>query len=117
LFQPRSGEGIFRRYERVNEFEPSVFPSFEAHLSKLGLRKLFRGASRAAETAICGREVSFSKERIPPPRITARRHLSCYVNHFLNLLEARRPNGTGGFSNCCSRQFHRMASDFSSSET
>src|SRR5215471_3905792 len=36
---------------------------------------------------------------------------------FFNLLEARRPNGTGGFSNCCSRQLHRMASDFSSSET
>src|SRR5262249_21581341 len=36
---------------------------------------------------------------------------------FFNLLEARRPKGTGGFSNCCSRQFNRMASDFSSSET
>jgi len=26
----------------------------QPHLSKLGLRKSFRGASRAAETAICG---------------------------------------------------------------
>jgi 3-dehydroquinate dehydratase len=35
------------------------FPSFEAHVSKLALRKSFRGASRTAETTIGGLEVSF----------------------------------------------------------
>jgi hypothetical protein len=34
-------------------------PSSKAHVSKLALRKSFRGASRTAETTIGGLEVSF----------------------------------------------------------
>src|SRR5262245_39250260 len=40
-------------------------PPHEAHLSKLGLRKSLRGASSAAETAICGWGSHFEKSEFP----------------------------------------------------
>ena len=64
----------------------------------------------AAETLTVNRE---SLGQFPPREETS----ELLRQSFFNFLEARRPNGTGGFSNCCSRQLHRMASDFSSSET
>src|SRR5262245_26571857 len=49
-----------------------TFPSSEADLSTLGLQKSMRGASSAAETAICDWGSHFEKAN-SPPRITARR--------------------------------------------
>src|SRR5215510_7194504 len=46
-------------------FRRVYIPSFEAHLSKLGLRKSLRGASSAAETAICGWGSHFENSEFP----------------------------------------------------
>src|SRR5262245_9720272 len=52
---------------------PGDYPGGKEHLSKLGLQKSLRGASSAAETAICGLGGLILKRANSPPRITARR--------------------------------------------
>src|SRR5262245_25420017 len=42
-----------------------VCPSFEPHLSKLGLQKSLRGAPSVAETAVCGWGSYFEKGEFP----------------------------------------------------